>query len=135
MRLMVDFSEPLVEWVRLLTDLQCDMEYVRSSVYYYDPGLDALFLDELIESGDPAYSDDIIVYIINSARDLLRGRIDEFMSAMGFEINRIVQVITDSTAATVFALVDATPLIIGEYSETNNSDREHGAGERMAYAS
>lgn len=135
MRLMVDFSEPLTEWVTLLTDLQCDVEYVRSSVYYYDPGVDALFLDELIGSEDTAYLDDIVVYITNSARDLLRGRIDEFMSTMGFEVNRIVQVTTDSTAATVFALVDVTPLGMGEYGETNNSDREHGAGERMAYAS
>ena len=135
MRLMVDFSEPLTEWVTLLTDLQCDVEYVRSSVYYYDPGADALFLDELIGSEDTAYLDDIVVYITNSARDLLRGRIDEFMSTMGFEVNRIVQVMTDSTAATVFALVDVTPLGIGEFGETDSSDREHGAGERMAYAS
>lgn len=135
MRLMVDFSEPLIEWVTLLTDLQCDVEYVRSSVYYYDPGVDALFLDELIGSEDTAYLDDIVVYITNSARDLLRGRIDEFMSTMGFEVNRIVQVMTDSTAATVFALVDVTPLGMGECGETNYSDREHGAGERMAYAS
>lgn len=135
MRMLVDLSEPLEEWITLLTDLQCDIEYVRSSVFFYDPGVDAMFLDDLIESDDPAYSDDVIAYIVFSAKDLLRGRIDEFMIEMGYEVSRIVQVVTDSRADTVFAIIDVTPAYTGVTCEYDIDSRDNQPREALAYVS
>lgn len=137
MRLLVDLSEPLSEWVALLTDLQCDIEYIRSSVFFYDPGVDAMFLDELMDSEDPSYSDDVISYITASAVDLLRGRVDEFMEAMGYEIRRIIQVVTDSLGDTIFAIIDVTPAYEfgGCGYDYDNCSRNNGPGKTMANVS
>lgn len=121
MRLLVDLTEPLEEWVEFLSDLSCNLEDIRESLYIYDPGVDSMFIDGLIESYDPAYSDDIIENIIRSSTELLRDKIDYYMKSMGYEISRIIQVITGLGSTVIFAIVDAVPIYLVTRSVNDNA--------------
>lgn len=121
MKIVVDLTETLKDWTEFLSDLQCDLEDVRSSVRYYDPMDSSLFLDELIESDCNSITDDVIEVIQNTATTLLRRRIDTFMSQMGFELRRIIDVFMTSLSSSIFAVVDVIHLrpigeVEGEYT-------------------
>ena len=132
MKIVVDLTETLKDWTEFLSDLQCDLEDVRSSVRYYDPMDSSLFLDELIESDCNSITDDVIEVIQNTATILLRGRIDAFMSQMGFELRRIIDVFMTSLTSSIFAIVDVIHLRpIGEVKSEYTASRHNGGSSTM----
>lgn len=114
MRVMIDLTEPLHEWTSLLSDLQFDAEDLHTTIMYYDPLSDPMFLDTLVESNDPSISDDFIVFIKNSADELLRGKLDEYMRSLGYEVISIIKVFMTSITGVILSLIDVEPLYIGD---------------------
>lgn len=110
MRVMFDLTDVLQDWTSLLEDLQCDMEDLYTAIMYYDPMSDALFLDDIIESEDPSFSDDVIHYIKASAQTLLRNRLDEYMRYMGYEVIRIINVFMTNLRGTILSVIDVLPI-------------------------
>lgn len=135
MRVLLDLTEPLSEWMEFLQDMQCELDDVDSSVRYYDPVNSSVFLDELIESDYNDYTDDVIEYIQKTAKTLLRGRLDDYMTNIGLEINRIIHVFMSNLNGIIFALMDVTisPIpSLEEYGQYVNDGGYIRSGEGMA---
>lgn len=110
MKMMFDLTEALHEWTSFLSDMRCNIEDLHSTIHYYDPGRDALFLDELIESDDPTLADDVIVFIRNSAETLLRDNLDNYMLSIGYEIVKIIKVFMLNLNGVIMSIMDVNPI-------------------------
>lgn len=133
MKIMVDLTDTLKDWTEFLSDLQCDLDDVRSSIRYYDPMDDSPFLDELIESEYNYITDDVIEVIQLTACTLLRRRIDSFMGQLGFSLRRIIDVFMTSLSSAIFAVVDVIQLGLTEGMEdVDASGRYHRDSSQMA---
>lgn len=132
MKIMVDLTDTLKEWTEFLSDLQCDLDDVRSSIRYYDLMDDSPFLDELIESEYSYITDDVIEVIQVTACALLRGRIDSFMGQLGFSLRRIIDVFMTSLSSAIFVVVDVIRLgPIEEVEDVDTSGRYHRDSSQM----
>lgn len=118
---MIDLTEALQEWTGLLDDLKCNIDDLETSILHYNPGIDSLFLDNLVYLEDPSLCDDVIAYIQRSSETLLRETLDNHMRKMGYEVIRIIRVFMTSLTGTVLSLVDVIPLFISEESSENCS--------------
>lgn len=109
MKVVLDISEPVFDWVTFLTDVSGGHAFdLTASILSYNIMDDVPFLDDFAEE---FYRDDILVYIQKTSGKMLRDKLDAFLEKLGYMIVKIVSVVCGTRGGkTVYAVMDVSPI-------------------------